>query len=302
MLHVNQAVSNNASTFKPYEPGKAVGDTSPNLAAPQGGGDDCGGLGELIMAVVTVAVAVLAPQALGLVGASTPAWVGAVAGAALGSLAGQVVGNMLGVVDGINWKGVALAALSAGITQGLLPEAMVAGSPVVNAVVRAAVGNALTQGVAVAMGLQSKFDWRGVAASAVGAGVGMAVSEGLGLTVNGQASAALQGGQQLAARALSGFAAGTAAALMRGGKVAIQQVATDAFGNALGESIAGIGSAQTVADNTTLPTGDFSRMDRQNDPYQMGYHDDDGTIVSEAERTPTATAACGTSSVLSRMQ
>jgi hypothetical protein len=41
-----------------------------------------------------------------------------------------------------------------------------------------------------------------------------------------------------AARAVTGLAAGTAAAVMRGGKIAIQQVATDAFGNALGSGLA----------------------------------------------------------------
>jgi hypothetical protein len=38
---------------------------------------------------------------------------------------------------------------------------------------------------------------------------------------------------------MRGFVAGTTTALARGGRVAVQQIATDAFGNALGESIAG---------------------------------------------------------------
>ena len=45
-------------------------------------------------------------------------------------------------------------------------------------------------------------------------------------------------GSQFSARLLTGFAAGATTAVARGGKVAIQQIATDAFGNALGSSLA----------------------------------------------------------------
>jgi hypothetical protein len=49
---------------------------------------------------------------------------------------------------------------------------------------------------------------------------------------------------------VTGLVAGTAAAVMRGGRIAIQQVATDAFGNALGSSLA---DAMKPSD----PMGDF---------------------------------------------
>jgi hypothetical protein len=48
----------------------------------------------------------------------------------------------------------------------------------------------------------------------------------------------------LATRTLSGIAAGAAATAMRGGRVVVNQVATDAFGNALGSSIAESATAQ----------------------------------------------------------
>ncbi len=63
-----------------------------------------------------------------------------------------------------------------------------------------------------------------MAASAVGAGVGQAVGGQLGNSFGG--------------RLATGLIAGTAAAVARGGKVAIQQVAMDAFGNVLGSSLA----------------------------------------------------------------
>jgi hypothetical protein len=47
-----------------------------------------------------------------------------------------------------------------------------------------------------------------------------------------------------AARAGAGFAAGGAVALARGGKVAVQQVATDAFGNAIGQGLVDLSQPQ----------------------------------------------------------
>lgn len=64
-------------------------------------------------------------------------------------------------------------------------------------------------------------------ASAVGTGVGQAVDGELGRAWGGTPMG------DFAARPVTGLVAGTIAAVMRGGKVAIQQVATDAFGNAL---------------------------------------------------------------------
>jgi len=55
----------------------------------------------------------------------------------------------------------------------------VTGSAAVNAAIRGAVGSIITQGVDVATGLQKKFDWAGVAAAGVGAGIGQLVSDAL---------------------------------------------------------------------------------------------------------------------------
>ena len=116
---------------------------------------------------------------------------------------------------------------------------------------RAAATSALTQGVAVATGLQSSFSWRAVAASAAGAYVGQQVDQVL------QGSEAMRSvfGTGATGRfvtsAASGFAAGTTAAVFQGGKYNITQVATDAFGNALGNSLADMSSSSNrpLADN-----------------------------------------------------
>jgi hypothetical protein len=95
--------------------------------------------------------------------------------------------------------------------------------------------------------LQDKFNWKGVAAAAVGAGAGYAVGDALsGALPEGvhgpvrpefSSSLGVVGGN-LARATLSGFVAGMATAAMRGGRISAARVATDAFGNALGYSLA----------------------------------------------------------------
>ena len=220
-----------------------------------GGGDDCGGLGLIIMIIVAVVVVVVtegaasewaaemvfeasaaegataASVATAAATASAITTVAPIVAAAAGSIASQLVGMALGVVDEFSWKAVALSAISAGVSQGL-PTGDLLGTTagtIGNTIVRAAVANAMTQGIAVAVGLQDHFDWKGVAASAIGAGVGGQVGKGLG------SSNSI--GEQIFKAGLSGLAAGTATALARGGRISVQQIASDAFGNALGSSL-----------------------------------------------------------------
>jgi hypothetical protein len=75
----------------------------------------------------------------------------------------------------------------------------------------------------------------------VGAGAGQAVGPAFGEAFGNTAAG------QFGARLATGLVAGTAAAVMRGGKVAIQQVATDAFGNALGQGLVDASAPQNSA-------------------------------------------------------
>ena len=246
-------------SFKPYDPSKVQGDSTPNLLPAPSDGGGCGGLGAIIVAIVVIVVAVVSQQyylaefaiaegvtAAGAAtyGAADLAIAGAIGGAA-GSVAGQFAGNLVGIQDGFSWKGVALGAISGGVSGGLGGVDFTGGA-MSNAIVRAAVGNALTQGIAVATGLQGKFSWKGVAAAAVGAGVGHGVGQALGADAplpDGQQgplrpAAFAQFGQagQIARASLTGLAAGLSTAVARGGRVNAVQIATDAFGNALGSS------------------------------------------------------------------
>lgn len=106
----------------------------------------------------------------------------------------QGVGMAIGAQDSFSWKGVALSSLGAASASSM-GGAIAIEDQVGNAMVRNALGNAATQGVAVVTGLQSSFNWRGVAAATAGAGVGQqvgqylntAVSQGLDLFVRSAA-------------------------------------------------------------------------------------------------------------------
>ena len=235
-LNIPSAVagSHNASgDYKPYDPSKVTGDTTPNMPAPDG--DDCGGLGQILVVVVAVVVSILSYGALsGVVGTIAA---GAISGAA-GALAGQVVGNIVGTMDGFDWKGIALGAIGGAVAGGL-SGVNFAANAVVNTAVRVAIGNAVSQGIGVATGLQREFNWKAVAASAVGGAIGQALGDAMGLSANGGRPAGMEVGEFVAKASLKGFVAGLTTAVARGGTVAAQQVAVDAFGNALGSSLAG---------------------------------------------------------------
>lgn len=188
----------NAGTAKAYNPGEAIGDLSPTMAKPPKK-NKCGVFGQILLAVIAIAVTALTYGALG--GAALTGWsavgAGALAGAA-GSVASQAVGVATGIQDKFSFKGVALAAIGGAISGGLGPKGLFGadgafskvGSQFVGDVLRGAVGSAATQGIGVATGLQDKFSWAGVAAAGIGAGIGGALGRSidgksfLGQTIN----------------------------------------------------------------------------------------------------------------------
>ncbi|MDQ0017859.1 hypothetical protein J2W23_006280, partial [Variovorax boronicumulans] len=168
-------------------------------------------------------------------------------GGAVGSIAGQAVGIAIGAQDSFSWKGVALGAIGGAISGGLsgfqpfgvASEAALVG----NAIVRGAIGSATSQGVAVVTGLQDKFSWKSVAASALSAGVGQGLNAamnyypGLQAGMNGVPTGAITSfdlGRSLA----SGLGGSLAGQTVRGGKISAATLAADAFGNVIGDSIA----------------------------------------------------------------
>ncbi|WP_440963542.1 hypothetical protein ACL58G_24940 [Massilia sp. GER05] len=191
------ATYNGAGTFKPYDAGAIVGNTTPEMAlpVPQQSRGGCGGLGQLVMVVVAVVATIYtAGAAAGMLGASGGAWsaglavmsgtssltamtaiaAGAIGGAA-GSIASQAVGIAIGAQDGFNWKGVALSAVGGGVSAGVASASAgtaLGAKEIAGAVSRAALSDTIGQGVGIVTGLQSGFSWRSVAASAAGAAAG----------------------------------------------------------------------------------------------------------------------------------
>jgi len=189
---------NTSSTFQPYDPNQPYLHTDPSFPPPPAAAvtpkphhsNGCGVVGQLFVAAIAIAVAVALPEVFPALGPSMlggGVLGGAVSGAiggAVGSVVSQGVGLATGIQNSFSWKGVALAALGGAVGGGLAGGKVfqaagiggkIAGSPFVGAVVRGAAQSVLTQGVEVATGLQSKFDWAGVAAAGIGAGVGSAL-------------------------------------------------------------------------------------------------------------------------------
>ncbi|MBC7814162.1 MAG: LysM peptidoglycan-binding domain-containing protein, partial [Burkholderiales bacterium] len=251
-------VHNDADTFKPYNAADIVGSTTPAMQAPgQGGG--CGAMGQIVMIAVAIVVTIYSAGVLSGAAASSfstamslgagaltttgAAGIGVINGAlaaAAGSVASQVVGNAIGAQNGFSWKAVALSAIAGGMSGGANQLAGQMGGTLATegtkgAIARAVVSNAMAQGVGMATGLQSGFSWRNTAASAAGAAAGTMAGAALkGMPIFDK----LGSFADLARGTLSGIAAGTTVALARGGKIEMARIATDAFGNALGSSLA----------------------------------------------------------------
>ncbi|MGT0244771.1 LysM peptidoglycan-binding domain-containing protein [Burkholderia pyrrocinia] len=274
-------VHNTASTFKPYDPGQAIGDTQPTLPdppPPPGRGGGCGGFLPVIAIVVAVVVSVVtygttSPYMASLAGsagltggaASTAAAVGAgaVAGAA-GSMASQGVMIAGGAQQGLDWNGVALGAMGGAIAGGVT-SAMPAGS-FGTAAAQGAVRSVATQGIGLATGLQDRFDWKSVAASAIASGVGYAANQAIGQLQygdawEGMAQSALRADRfNTAVRGVgTGMAAGAASTVVRGGSLGrnVGAITMDAIASTVGNMVVDQVQAASV-DMTTRRTRDVS--------------------------------------------
>jgi YD repeat-containing protein len=274
-------VHNDYATFKPYNASDAIGNTAPALPPPSHSGG-CGGVGTLIMVVVAVAVTVLTSGAaaawlagsmptlfavggVAALGASTAGvMVGAAIGGALGSIASQAVGIAIGAQDSFNWKGVALSAIGSGVAAGVgsfadgLTDTSILGAgkelSFTQIAARAAVSNTISQGVGIVTGLQNGFSWAKVGTAYVSAYAGAFSGDQMAGALNGKdnmLATILGNNQQLAVRTVSGFAAGATASILHGGRIDVAQIATDAFGNAIGSSLVPSGGTTNAQTNAT---------------------------------------------------
>ncbi|QNA82920.1 LysM peptidoglycan-binding domain-containing protein [Sphingomonas sp. So64.6b] len=224
---------NSSSTFKPYDPSAAYGDTSPTTPKPQKP-NKCGVFGQILLVAIAVAVSAITYGAL--TGPTTTVLggiaAGAVAGAA-GSIASQAVGVATGIQSSFSWKGVAIGAIAGAVGGGIgefargAAEAAKAGGALsaagkignflargnfLSGAARGVLGSVITQGISTLTGLQSKFDWTGVAAAGIGGGIGGA----LGAQFGAAGSDLAQIGQRIAINAASGLANAATRSLVDG--------------------------------------------------------------------------------------
>ncbi len=259
----NEVISlkNDASTFKPFNPADAIGDTTPTQPFPPPPQKGCGIIGMIIMIVVLVVVtiftagtmtaaagsgftAIMSAGAGALVGAGAGlTFIGGALAAAAGSAASQLVGMAIGAQDKFDWKGVATAAIGGGVTAGL-GGGLVPGADSANVATRvlanganAAISNVLTQGVSMAAGLQKSFDWRSVAQSAVAAPIAAEASRFVGNKVGVPSTDPGEYNFAKFASDTTGTLTTAAVRSAMGGRFDVKQVAADIFGNAIANAL-----------------------------------------------------------------
>ncbi|MCD1600338.1 LysM peptidoglycan-binding domain-containing protein, partial [Rheinheimera aquimaris] len=255
---------NRSDSFKPMELAQIIGDTTPTLPyvpAPSDAG--CGAVGTIIMVAVAVALTVVTAGAAAVAmsaasgsffAAGTAALAGslgatgmaaAAIGGFVGSVGSQLVGKAMGNVDSFSLKGALASGLTAGITAGAGSALGVGGTAngTFSAVKEGATTATLTTtgrfvlGAATAassaasnklVGNSSGFSWASVAASSIVAGAGSKLPGELG-----SSNIAVNTAQGIGSAAL-GY--GITKLVNNEGSWNFSNVASDAFGNALGNS------------------------------------------------------------------
>ena len=282
--------SNNASTFKVYEPGEAIGNTSPNLPDPAR--KKCNGF-VAVLAVVVGAIVFVATSG------AVSGIIGQVLAGALSSTASQLVNIAGGNQSSFSWRQVAIGAIG-GAVSGALGEVngyakfiSDLGGSTVQAIANAAISSTISQGISSAVGLQA-FSWRNVAGAALGAGIGDLAAIGLnklfsGLDLKTFDASKLAGSNvsrpfeltfsnvdlgQTVARSLVGLLSGAASsAVVNRGKVDWRGVAVNAFGATIGDVIrdqttnnGALDPSKSVDDEYAAETARFRRSADTTDP------------------------------------
>jgi len=257
--------SNDANTFKPYNPSEISGPSTPSLPYIQPPSESgCGKLGMVIMIVVAVVVTVYtagaagaamtsAAQAGGATAfASTATVVGGTASASLttlgavtagaiggaaGAASGMAVGSAMGVAS-FNWRGVAAGAVTGAISGGLAGRF----GSVADALGSNSYGKAAALALANAggnyagqklMGTDAGFSWRSIASSVVSNLVSTRVAPGIAKGMD----------SEFGRDFTYGMTGGMVSAAVRSsfGQTLHQSdymtVVADAFGNALGNRL-----------------------------------------------------------------
>ncbi|WP_199189512.1 EndoU domain-containing protein [Trinickia dabaoshanensis] len=263
---------NNASTFKVYNAGEAIGDAMPTLPTeplpppPPEHQGACGGYDEVLAMVVAIVVTYVtdglaAPY-------MSPMMAGATAGAA-GAAASQGVLIASGDQHGFQWTGVVIGAIGGAVGAGVGEygpslQGVDDLSRFARGVAQAALSNSISQGVDVATGLQHHFDWRGLAASAIAGGV------------NNEVSQTSIGKNPEFGRIVSGVVSQTAGATVLGGSMRdrLPRMIGSIAGNTIGSELEEQMQSQSQSTGTSALYGPRGNVDDL--VAQSGYAPDPG--------------------------
>jgi hypothetical protein len=266
---------------------------------------------------MTAEMAVLGGAATtgGILGAAAGV-VGAAIGGAVGSVASQEVGRLTGNVDKFSWTNVGLSAIGGGVTAGLGGTNLAgyaglsAGSDAALAL-NAAAGNSLTQQIARGTGYQDGFNWRSVAVSAIAAPIASRVADFIqgdlvsdiydGIPYrDGTAYSRWAGdfGTRLTTSLVTGVATQAVRRRYNNGQLDYGQLAADAFGSTLGnslaEDLARVGQQQSAQEGV-----DQNSVRNQNDLMLLASIKGVQTDSPASEVDPS-TAAADPESILAR--
>jgi LysM repeat protein len=280
-----KTTANDASTFKPFDPSSIEGPTTPSLPyitpPPK---HHCNALATVLMIVVAVVVTYFTAGAAGtyfagmqaaaagttaatvtgasvLTGASVASigWSATLASAAIGgaagSIASQAIGSAMGATS-FSWRNVAAAGITTALTAGIGAGLQQVGAFTQGAKVAGQLNKIgqTVQGVAgygasvvgqAATGQDAHFSWAAVAATAVGSALSANLGGKLPLTKGGTKSGRFL--NDFEGYLVGGGSSATARRLFGLGEQDWGQVAMDAFGNAVGNTVIdGVVQAQAV--------------------------------------------------------
>jgi YD repeat-containing protein len=260
---------NAADTFTPFNQAKAVGDLAPPAPPPPPPKQKCNVLAAVVMIVAVVVTvwtagatsgwaAAAASAVQGAVGAGTLGAVAAgvtyvgvsaalgAASAALGNIAAQGTSMALGLQDSFSWSAVGDQAISGAVSSGFTAGFGLAGFDWGGAggfsysgIAQGALSSAISQGVNIALGNQEKFSWAQVAAAgAVSGFTGTTGDAKLDAASGASVAPAATFSQNFSRSFFSGLARDTITMALEGrGTIDLLNIAADAFGNALGNSL-----------------------------------------------------------------
>ncbi len=273
------ASKNDATSFRPYNPGEIVGSTSPTLPIPPPSG--CGAIGMVIMIVIAIVVTVYtAGAASGLAGSLWSAGITAMGGGSLtlvgaaalggfvGSVASQAAGSLMGVAS-FSWRKAVGSGIASGLTAGIAggisaggglggsTAKLIEGGASFSKIATSAVGNALAgyAGNKIAGVKDNSFSWKAIAASAVTSVVAGKINNQLGTLYD-----KFSGSNQIIGQTIGGMVSGAVNLHVRrqfgfDDKVDYGMIAADAFGNALGNAI--VGQAISRTSGTSIKPADL---------------------------------------------